>query len=151
MNRVTLTFDARCRSRLLVELDNGERAGLVVERGRVLRGGDRVRLEDGREAQIVASDEPLIEAASTDPVLIAKAAYHLGNRHVAVQLMPDRLRCLADHVLADMLAGLGLEVRSITAPFEPESGAYGAHHAHAPEILPPRPRIHEFPPKSPPA
>jgi urease accessory protein len=144
MNRVTLTFDARCKSRLLVELDNGERAGLLIERGRVLRGGDRVRLADGREVEIVASDESLIEAASSDPVLIAKAAYHLGNRHVALQVMKDRLRCLADHVLADLLKGLGLEVRSISAPFEPESGAYGAHHAHSPEILAPRPRIHEF-------
>jgi urease accessory protein len=143
MHTVTLTFDARCKSRLLVELDSGERAGLMVERGRILRGGDRVRLEDGREAEIVAADEPLIEAASADPVLIAKAAYHLGNRHVAVQVMSDRLRCLADHVLADMLRGLKLEVRFITAPFDPESGAYGAHHAHAPEVLP-RPKIHEF-------
>jgi urease accessory protein len=144
MHRATLTFDARCKSRLLVELDNGERAGLLVERGRILRGGDRVRLEDGREAEIIAADEALIEARSADSVLIAKAAYHLGNRHVAVQVMKDRLRCLEDHVLADMLRGLGLEVHLIAAPFEPESGAYGAHHAHAREMLPPRPKIHEF-------
>src|SRR5579859_3886086 len=144
MHRVTLSFDARCKSRLLVELENGERAGLLIERGRILRGGDRVSLADGREAEIVAADETLIEAVSDDPSLVAKAAYHLGNRHVAVQVMKDRLRCLADHVLADMLRGLKLEVRSITAPFEPESGAYGTHHAHAPEILAPRPKIHEF-------
>lgn len=144
MDRVTLTFDARCKSRLLVELDSGERAGLLVERGRILRGGDRVHLEDGREAEIVAAEEPLIEARSADPLLIARAAYHLGNRHVAVQVLKDRLRCLADHVLADMLRGLGLEVRSMSAPFEPESGAYGSHHAHAPQISRARPKIHEF-------
>jgi urease accessory protein len=144
MYRVTLTFDARCKSRLLVELENGERAGLLIERGRILRGGDRVSLADGREAEIIAANEPLIEATSDDIVLVAKAAYHLGNRHVAVQVMKDRLRCLEDHVLADMLRGLKLEVNSVTAPFEPESGAYGAHHAHASEMLPPRPKIHEF-------
>jgi urease accessory protein len=82
--RVHLTFDARSKSRLLVRLDNGDQAALIVERGRLLRGGEHVRLEDGRLVEIVAVDESLLEATSSDPSVIAKAAYHLGNRHVAV-------------------------------------------------------------------
>lgn len=143
-DRATLPFDARCRSRLLVTLQSGEKAALVVERGRLLRGGDRVRLGDGREIEIVAADEALLEAGSSDPLAIAKAAYHLGNRHVAVQLMPDRLRFLDDHVLEQMVAGLGLSVTRIVAPFEPEGGAYGHHHAHGSETALARPKIHDF-------
>ena len=143
-HRAHLTFDARTKSRLLLRLDNGEQAALVVERGRLLRGGERVRLEDGRSVEIVAALEPLLEAISGDPLLIAKAAYHLGNRHVAVQFMKDGLRFLADHVLAEMVRGLGLDVSPISAPFEPEGGAYGHHHAHGSERPLARPKIHEF-------
>jgi urease accessory protein len=144
--RAVLTFDARCKSRLLLRLDNGEQAALIVERGRLLRNGERVRIEDGREVEIVAADESLLEAVGSDPLLIAKAAYHLGNRHVAVQLMPDRLRFPADHVLAQMIARLGLTVNALVAPFEPEGGAYGHHHAHGSGEPGNLPRIHSFPP-----
>jgi urease accessory protein len=142
--RAVLTFDARCKSRLLLTLDNGEQAALIVERGRTLRDGERVKIEDGREVEIVSADESLLEAVSGDPLLIAKAAYHLGNRHVAVQLMPDRLRFLADHVLAEMVVGLGLKVNALIAAFEPEGGAYGHHHAHGSEMPAIRPKIHSF-------
>jgi urease accessory protein len=128
--RTHLTFEARSKSRLLVRLDNGERAALIVERGRVLRGGDWVRLEDGRMIEIVAADEALLEVVCTDPLMLARAAYHLGNRHVAVQLLQNRLRFAADHVLAEMLSGLGLQPTPILAPFEPERGAYGHGHSH---------------------
>jgi urease accessory protein len=142
--RAVLTFDARCKSRLLLTLDNGELAALIVERGRTLRDGERVKIEDGREVEIVSAEESLLEAISDDPLLIAKAAYHLGNRHVAVQLMPDRLRILADHVLAEMMVGLGLKVNALVAPFEPEGGAYGHHHHHGSEKPVIRPKIHSF-------
>jgi urease accessory protein len=142
--RAQLTFDARCRSRLLLTLENGEQAALIVDRGRILRNAERVRIADGREVEIVAAPESLLEARSPDPLLIAKAAYHLGNRHVAVQLMPGRLRILADHVLAQMLTGLGLAVNEIQAPFEPEGGAYGHRHAHGSELPRNRPKIHSF-------
>lgn len=142
--RIRLDFDARCKSRLLVRLEGGGQAALIVERGRVLRGGDRLRLEDGREIEIVAADESLLEASSDDALLIARAAYHLGNRHVAVQVLNGRLRFLADHVLGEMLEGLGLNVSALVAPFEPEGGAYGHHHAHGSETPLARPRIHEF-------
>ncbi|HMD72340.1 MAG TPA: urease accessory protein UreE [Steroidobacteraceae bacterium] len=144
VQKLRLDFDARCKSRLLVRLDDGDRSALIVERGRVLRGGDRLRLENGREIEIVAEDESLLEAASADALLIAKAAYHLGNRHVAVQVMNGRLRFLADHVLAEMVRGLGLDVSPISAPFDPEGGAYGHHHAHGSERPLARPKIHEF-------
>jgi urease accessory protein len=142
--RAHLTFDARTKSRLLVRLDNGEQIALIVERGRLLRGGERVRLEDGRYVDIVAVDEALLEVISGDPLLIARAAYHLGNRHVAVQFVKDGLRFLADHVLADMVAGLGLKVTSLNAPFEPEGGAYGHHHTHGSEEPPRAPKIHSY-------
>jgi urease accessory protein len=145
VERAVLTFDERCKSRLLVKLDSGEHAALIIERGRVLRSGERLRLQDGRLVDIIAADESLFEALSEDPVLIAKAAYHLGNRHVAVQLQPGALRFLADHVLAEMVAGLGLRVSAIIAPFEPEGGAYGRHHAHGSEVPLIRPKIHAFP------
>jgi len=141
---VRLSFDARSKSRLLLTLDSGERAALIVERGRLLRGGERVITEDGREVLIVAADESLLEASSDDPLLIAKAAYHLGNRHVAVQVMANRLRFLNDHVLAEMVQGLGLKVDAVVAAFEPEGGAYGHHHAHGSQLPLVQPKIHEF-------
>ncbi len=144
--RVRLTFDERCKSRLLVTLENGEQAALLSERGRVLRDGEAVRLGDGRPALIVAAEEALLEALSDDPLTIAKAAYHLGNRHVAVEVMRDRLRFAADHVLKEMVSGLGLSVSPVVAAFEPEGGAYGHHHAHGSETPLSRPKIHSFSP-----
>jgi urease accessory protein len=141
---VHLTFEARSKSRLLLTLDSGERAALVLERGRVLHGGDRVRTEDGREVEIIAAQEALLEASSADALLIARAAYHLGNRHVAVQVMPGRLRFLSDHVLGEMVRNLGLHVQPVLAAFEPEGGAYGHHHAHGSQVPLVRPKIHEF-------
>ena len=122
---VRLTFEARCKSRLLLRLDSGEMAALIVERGRSLRGGDRVRIEDGRTIEIIAVEEALLEALSDDPVALAKAAYHLGNRHVAVQVMPGRLRFLNDHVLGEMVKGLGLQVVTVLAVFDPEGAPMG--------------------------
>jgi urease accessory protein len=146
MNRATvhLDFESRSKSRLLLTLDGGERAALVLERGRVLHGGDLVVTQDGREVEIIAAEEALLEACSADPLLIARAAYHLGNRHVAVQVMSGCLRFLHDHVLGEMVEKLGLEVRAVSAAFEPEGGAYGHHHAHGSEVPVVRPKIHEF-------
>jgi len=142
--RVRLDFAARCKSRLLLRLENGEQAALIVARGRVLRAGEIVRLADGRDVEIIADEEPLYEASSADPVLLAKAAYHLGNRHVALQVMPGRVRFLADHVLEGLVRGLGLTVTPLVAAFEPEGGAYGHHHAHGSEQPLAKPKIHEF-------
>ena len=137
VERVVLRFDTRCKSRLRARLESGELCGLFLPRGTILRGGDKLLGSDGRVIEVVAAAEALMEASSDDPQLIAKAAYHLGNRHVAVELRSGSLRFAADHVLGEMVRGLGLPVAEVEAPFEPESGAYGAHgggggHAHPP-------------------
>lgn len=129
--KLELPFDTRCKSRLRTKLASGEDCGLFLERGTVLRGGDKLLANDGRIVEVVAAPEALMEAVTGDPLLIAKAAYHLGNRHVAVHLLPGKLRFVADHVLGEMVRGLGLKVSEIEAPFEPESGAYGNHGGHA--------------------
>lgn len=144
--RLELPFDLRCKSRLRTRLASGEECGLLLERGVVLRGGDRLALSDGRIVEVVSASEALLEVASADPLQLARAAYHLGNRHVAVELRPGCLRFAADHVLADMLRGLGLKVAALEAPFEPEQGAYGAHGSHhhgADHHHPSGPRLHD--------
>lgn len=141
---LVLSFEARCKSRLRTRLLTGEEVGLFMERGTVLRGGDKLAANDGTVIEVVAAPEMLMEATTNDPLLLAKAAYHLGNRHVAVHLLPGRLRFGADHVLGEMVRGLGLPVAEIEAPFEPESGAYGAHpHGHSSDGEGRGPRIHD--------
>lgn len=143
--RLELAFETRCKSRLRARLVGGEECGLFLERGTVLRGGDRLLANDGRVVEVAAAPEALLEAVSGDPLLIARAAYHLGNRHVAVELKPGRLRFARDHVLGEMVRGLGLKLTEIEAPFEPESGAYGAHggHGHSADGEGRGPRIHD--------
>jgi len=141
---LVLSFEARCKSRLRTRLLTGEEVGLFMERGTVLRGGDKLAANDGTIIEVVAAPEMLMEATTNDPLLLAKAAYHLGNRHVAVHLLPGKLRFAADHVLGEMVRGLGLPVAEIEAPFEPESGAYGAHpHGHSSDGEGRGPRIHD--------
>ena len=100
----------------------------------MLRGGDRLRTDDGRVVRVVAADESLMEARCDDPDQLARCAFHLGNRHTPVEVRDGALRFAADEVLAGMLRGLGARVVPITAPFEPEAGAYAAgHHDHSGE------------------
>ncbi len=129
--RLVIPFELRCKSRLRARLASGEEVGLFLERGGVLRAGDRLLGGDGRIVEVVAASEAVSEARSDDALLLARAAYHLGNRHVPVQVAPGLLRLGRDHVLAEMLRGLGLDVTESEAPFEPESGAYGGHGGHA--------------------
>lgn len=132
--RLTLPFQLRSKSRLLTALDSGEEVGLFLERGSVLRGGDLLRADDGRVIEVVAAAETVSTVRSGDPWQLARASYHLGNRHVALQIGPGWLRYQHDHVLDGMVRGLGLAVTVEAAPFEPEGGAYGtsAHqHSHA--------------------
>jgi urease accessory protein len=125
-----LPFELRQRSRLLATLDSGEEIGLTMPRGTVLRGGDRLQASDGRLVEVVAAPEQVSIVHSGDARQLARAAYHLGNRHVAVQVTTTAIHYLADHVLDDMLRGLGLAVESGLLPFEPEGGAYSQAHAH---------------------
>jgi urease accessory protein len=128
--RLVLPFELRQRSRLLAALDSGEEVGLLMPRGTVLRGGDRLQSSDGRLVEVVAAPEQLSIVRSSDARQLARAAYHLGNRHVAVQITADSIRYLKDHVLDDMLRGQGLQVYSEILPFEPEAGAYASSHDH---------------------
>jgi urease accessory protein len=147
--QLLLPFEKRCKSRLRTTLASGEECGLFLERGGVLRGGDKLLGNDGRVVAVVAAPESLLEATSNDPLQLARAAYHLGNRHVALQVLAGSLRIAQDHVLGEMLRGLGLPVIEIEAPFEPEAGAYGAHGSHGHgadgegEFGKPRARIHD--------
>ncbi|MEP7311311.1 MAG: urease accessory protein UreE [Pseudomonadota bacterium] len=130
--KLVLPFELRQRSRLLAELDTREEVGLVLDRGTILRGGDLLLASDGRVIEVVAAAEPVSLVKTRDAARLARAAYHLGNRHVAVQLGAGWLRYLHDHVLDDMVRGLGFDVGFAELPFEPEAGAYAhAGHGHA--------------------
>lgn len=132
---VALSYDDRKRSRLKVTLNSGEEAGIMLERGEHLHHGERLLDgESGAVVEIHAAPEKLIEAVADTPILFARAAYHLGNRHVPVQIIPEpeggRLLFQTDHVLAEMVRGLGCLVRETEAGFQPEHGAYGGGHHH---------------------
>ncbi len=125
-----LPFDLRQKSRLRAQLESGEEVGVILPRGEVLRGGDLVVASDGRIVEVIAQPEPLLHVECETPVALARAAYHLGNRHVPVQVGDGFMRLAPDHVLEQMLVGLGARVQRVEAPFEPEAGAYGAGHRH---------------------
>lgn len=129
---LTMSYELRCKSRLRTALDDGTEVGVVLPRGTVLRDGDRLRAEDGRIIEIIAAGERVSTVRGADAGALARACYHLGNRHVAVQIGDGWARYLHDHVLDDMLVAMGFEITMEIAPFEPESGAYGghAHHHH---------------------
>ena len=131
-DKLVLPFDLRTKSRLRVRLESGDEAALLLDRGGVLRGGDRLKAEDGRIVLVEAAQEMVLLVTSTDPTTLARAAYHLGNRHVPLQIGEGWLMLEADHVLEHMLHGLGVAVAHQMAPFEPEAGAYGrgGHHHH---------------------
>ncbi len=129
--RLELNFDARTKSRLRTQLVGGEEVGMFLPRGTILRGGDRLQAQDGRVVEVVSAPEDLLEARCADAFALARVAYHLGNRHVAVQVGEGWLRIQTDHVLKTMLTGLGADVHALSAPFEPEAGAYAHGHHHA--------------------
>lgn len=139
---VVLSFEDRQRSRHAATMNSGQPVGWIIERGVVLRDGALLQAEDGTLVRVVAAPEALSLATSDDPLLLLRAAYHLGNRHVPVQIEPGRLSYQRDHVLDDMLRGLGLPVSDITAPFQPESGAYGGGHRHEHVLMPAHGRHH---------
>ncbi len=135
--QLVLPFELRSRSRFRARLTGGEEIGVQLPRGQVLRGGDLLRAADGRVVEIAAAAETVSTVHGAEASAIARAAYHLGNRHVALQIGNGWLRYLHDHVLDDMVRGLGLPVRLEQAPFEPEIGAYASAssgatpHGHA--------------------
>ena len=130
---VTLPRDQREKSRLKVMLDDGREAGLFFEKGVSFQDGDLIISDDNSVlVEIKAADETVSSVYCDDPLQLARACYHLGNRHIPLQIDEGMLRYQHDHVLDDMVRGFGLDVKTEQAPFEPESGAYsgGGHHHH---------------------
>jgi urease accessory protein len=145
--QLKLPFDLRQKSRLRTTLVDGEDAWLLLPRGEILRGGDKLLANDGRVVEVVSESEEVLHIECANATALARAAYHLGNRHVPVQVGDGFLRIAADHVLAEMLKGLGATLTAMRVPFEPEAGAYGGHaggHRHHNDEAGHAGRIHEY-------
>lgn len=127
---LVLPFELRQKSRLRTRLASGEEIGLFLERGSVLRGGDYLISNDGRVIRVLAAAEKVLKVTCASAQDMTRAAYHLGNRHVPVEVGIGWLLLGTDHVLAEMLHGLGAKVSEEISPFEPEAGAYGGGHQH---------------------
>lgn len=129
---LTLAFELRRRARLRARLDSGQEVGLLLERGLSLKHGDRLATREGDlVVEVRARPEVLSRVTVSDAHLLARAAYHLGNRHVPLQIEPGRLSYQHDHVLDGLMHELGLQVDVIEVPFEPEAGGYSGGHRHA--------------------
>ena len=142
-DHLELPFDLRTKTRHRAKLASGEDVAVMLPRGTVLRGGDLLRAADGRIVRVVARPESLLHVTCGSEQALARAAYHLGNRHVAVEVGDGYLRLVHDHVLEQMLKGLGANVSAVEAPFEPESGAY-AGHTHGGHQIGSTAKIHEY-------
>lgn len=129
-DRLVAPFEQRQKSRARVTLASGAEAGLLLPRGTVLRHGDYLRTRCGRVVRVEAAPEHVLTVRADNPLVLLRAAYHLGNRHVHLEIGADWLRLGFDSVLRDMLTGLGLRVIEEDAAFEPEAGAYGGAPAH---------------------
>src|SRR5690349_3055825 len=146
---VELDWDVRQKSRFDCTDSKGRHLGVFLPRGTVVRGGDVLVAEDGSLIKVTAAPQPVLVitpcADHGSPFDLTRAAYHLGNRHVPIELKPDHLKIEPDHVLADMLRAMHLTVAEANAAFEPEGGAYasGGHshgsHGHGREHAPAAP------------
>jgi urease accessory protein len=132
---IELDWDVRQKSRFDATDSQGRQLGVFLPRGTVVRGGDVLLAEDGSMVRVLAAPQPVLVITPCSehgsPFDLVRAAYHLGNRHVPIELKPDHLKIEPDHVLADMLRAMHLIVKQTEAAFEPESGAYAAQGAHA--------------------
>jgi urease accessory protein len=135
---LTLDWDVRQKSRFDAETSDGRRVGVFLPRGTLVRGGDVLLTQDGSLLRVVAAPQPVLRITACtdhhhghnhDPAFdLMRAAYHLGNRHVPIELKPDHLKIEPDHVLADLLRAMHLNVVEVSESFEPEGGAYAAGH-----------------------
>ena len=144
---ITLDWDVRQKSRFEAADSSGRLVGVFLPRGHVVRGGDVLVLEDGSLVRILAAPQPVLHISHCpthgSPFDLVRAAYHLGNRHVPIELKPDHLKIEPDHVLADLLRAMHLIVRADTLAFEPEAGAYAAQaHTHGHDDPTPTPTAH---------
>ena len=132
---IELDWDVRQKSRFDAADSQGRQIGIFLPRGTAVRGGDVLVAEDGSLVRVIAAKQPVLVIthcnAHGTPFDLTRAAYHLGNRHVPIELQPDHLKIEPDHVLAAMLRAMHLIVREDEAAFEPENGAYGAQASHA--------------------
>lgn len=133
-DEVLIDFDRRHRRRIVLTTQGGHELLIDFPQAVRLRHGDGLALEGGGIVRVRARPEPLLEIHAHDDGELVRIAWHLGNRHLPVQLLGDRIRIRADHVIRDMVEGLGGHVEAIEAPFDPEAGAYapgvGHHHEH---------------------
>ena len=127
-DRIVLDFDERFRRRKVLLGEGGLQFLLDLEEAVALREGDGLALEGGGYVRVAAAAENLIEVRGRDAEALARLAWHLGNRHLPVAVKGDRLLIRDDHVIVDMLKGLGAQVRAVREPFDPEGGAYGQHN-----------------------
>lgn len=125
-----LAYEERHRRRFRLTTEGGRDVLLNLERATLLNHGDALELETGELIEVRAADEPLLEVRASSPHALLRLAWHLGNRHLPAVLEPERILIRRDHVIAEMLKGLGAEVREIEAGFSPESGAYSGSHSH---------------------
>lgn len=135
---VELDWDVRQKSRFDATDSTGRALGVFLPRGTAVRGGDVLVAEDGSLVRVIAAPQAVLKitpcAHHGSPFDLVRAAYHLGNRHVPIELQPDHLKIEPDHVLADMLRAMHLTVNAVDESFEPENGAYGQHggaHGHS--------------------
>ena len=128
---LTLSFEKRQKSRLRVSLDNNQEAAWMLERGSVLRHGELLRADNGLIIEVRAANEEVAVISTENSFLLARACYHLGNRHVPLQIGKGWLHIQRDHVLEEMVQSLGLSVKHDCVPFEPEKGAYSGHSNHS--------------------
>ncbi|RYF35245.1 MAG: urease accessory protein UreE [Comamonadaceae bacterium] len=149
---VALDWDVRQKSRFDATDSEGRQIGVFLPRGTAVRGGDVLVAEDGSLIKVLSSPQPVLVITHCSqhgtPFDLTRAAYHLGNRHVPIELKPDHLKIEPDHVLAAMLRSMHLIVREAEEAFEPEGGAYGAYasghhgHSHAGASAPVGPVLH---------
>jgi urease accessory protein len=138
VDSITLDRQSRHRRRVLLETDRGHEVMLDLAEATYMAHGDLLALDNGTYIKIVAAAEPLLEIHAHGPVQLARIAWHIGNRHTACEIGRDAIYIQPDHVLEQMVIGLGAHVHHVTRPFEPEGGAYGgkgplleSHHGHS--------------------
>src|SRR5262245_33332031 len=128
VDRVVLDADDRHRRRITLTGEGGTAFLLDLPQATALRDGDGLVLDDGSIVRVAGKPEPLIETAAASASELARLAWHIGNRHTDLQVIGEKLRIRRDHVLEEMLRGLGARLTPVEAPFDPEHGAYGHHY-----------------------
>ena len=131
VDQVLIDYDRRHRRRILLRTEAGRSVLIALPQAVRLRNGDGLVLEDGGVVRVSARPEKLLEIHAHDESELVRIAWHLGNRHLPVQLLGDKIRIRADHVIEEMISGLGGHVEAIDAPFDPEAGAYAGGHSHS--------------------